>query len=351
MASRAHRRLLLDTGGRVKQFKRILAVFFFIVVVAVPLSALTIKMGTLVPPGSSWDQSLKRLAADWARLTKGKVVLKIYGGGRAGDEPDMLRKLRFNQLQAVGLTMAALAQVFDGIMAPAVPMMIQDLDELRYVLDKMKPVIEREFEKKGFKVLFWNMAGWGHFFSRRPIVYPADWKTQRMFVMDGHPKETKAWRQLGYKPVTFKMMDMLLQLQSGGVDVFVTNPIMAAANQWFGVAKNMTAFRWAPIYGAFVISKKTWNRIPKQFHEGMLEAAQRCSAGMDVETLKANNEAVEVMKKYGLTINDAPQDAIDEWKGIIKKGLDLFIDGVFDKKYFYQAEKYVNEYKKLHGRK
>lgn len=334
-----------------KRFIRVLSVFFFIVVVAVPLSALTIKMGTLVPPGSSWDQSLKKLAADWARLSKGKVVLKIYSGGRAGDEPDMLRKLRFNQLQAVGLTMVGLSQVFGGIMAPAVPMMIQDPDELLYVLDKMKPLIEREFEKKGFKVLFWNMAGWGHFFSRRPIVYPADLKSQRMFIMEGNPKETKAWKQLGFKPVTFTMMDMLLQLQSGGVDVFVSNPIMAAANQWFGVAKNMTAFRWAPIYGAFVISRKTWNRIPKQFHEGMLEAAQRCAARMDVDILKANSEAVQIMKKYGLTINDVPQDAIDEWKRFIKKGLDLFVGGKFDIKYFYQAEEFVNEYKRLHGRK
>lgn len=334
-----------------KRNKRVLAFVFMIIVVAVPLSALTIKMGTLVPPGSAWDQSLKKLAADWARLSKGKVILKIYTGGRAGDEPDMLRKLRFNQLQAVGLTMVGLSEVFGGIMAPAVPLMIRDPDELHYVLDKMKPVIEREFEKKGFKVLFWNIAGWGHFFSRRPIVYPADLKPQRMFIMEGNPQEAKAWKHLGYKPVTFKMMDMLLQLQSGGVDVFVSNPIMAAANQWFGVAKNMTAFRWAPIYGAFVMSIKTWNRIPKQFHEGMLEAAQRCATGMDVETLKANNEAVEIMKKYGLTINDVPQEAVDEWKGIIKKGLDLFVGGVFDIKYFYQAEKYVDEYKRLHGRK
>jgi TRAP-type C4-dicarboxylate transport system substrate-binding protein len=313
--------------------------------------ALTIKMGTLVPPGSSWDQSLKKLAADWARLSNGQVVLKIYGGGRAGDEPDMLRKLRFNQLQAVGLTMVGLSQVFGGILAPAVPLMIQDADELRYVLDRMKPVIESEFEKKGFKVLFWNMAGWGHIYSRDPIVYPEDLKHQRIFVMEGNPKEAQAWKSLGFNPVAFNMMDMLIQLQSGGVDVFVSNPIMAAANQWFGVAKHMTSFRWAPIFGAFVISKKTWDRIPERYHEGMLEAARECALDMDVETVKANDEAVEIMKKYGLTVNEIPQDAVDQWKGFIQRGLDLFVGGRFDIEYFYQAERYVDEYRRLHGRK
>ena len=112
-----------------KRIKRVVAIVLFVAFVAVPLSALTIKMGTLVPPGSSWDQALKKLAADWAKISNGKVILKIYGGRRAGDEPDMLRKLRFNQLQAVGLTMVGLSQVFGGIMAPAVPLMIQDPDE------------------------------------------------------------------------------------------------------------------------------------------------------------------------------------------------------------------------------
>ena len=82
-----------------------------------------------------------------------------------------------------------------------------------------------------------------------------------------------------------------------------------------------------------------------------MEAAQRCAARMDVDILKANSEAVQIMKKYGLTINDVPQDAIDEWKSIIKEGLDLFVGGKFDIKYFYQAEEFVNEYKRLHGRK
>ncbi len=334
-----------------KRSARAITVILLITLAAISVGAQIIKLGTLVPPGSTWDQSLKKLAADWAKLSNGKVVLKIYGGGRAGDEPDMLRKLRFNQLQAVGLTMVGLSQIFGGILAPAVPLMIQDADELHYVLDRMKPVIENEFGKKGFKILFWNMAGWGHIFSRHSVIYPEDLKSQRMFVMEGNPEEAQAWKELGFNSVTFNTMDMLIQLQSGGVDVFVTNPIIAAANQWFGVAKNMTSFRWAPIFGAFVISTKVWNRIPEQFHEGMLEAARKYTLEMDADTIKANEEAVEIMKKYGLTVNEIPQDAVDQWKELIQRGLELFVGGRFDINYFYEAKRYVDEYRRLHGRK
>jgi TRAP-type C4-dicarboxylate transport system substrate-binding protein len=341
----------LDSGGKVRHTGKILIGVVIFLFLTITLSALTIKMGTLIPPGSPWDQNLKILAADWAKLTNGKVILKVYAGGRAGDEPDMLRKLRFNQLQAVGLTMVGLAQIFEGILSPAVPMMIENTDELYYVLNKMKPVIEEEFEKKGFKILFWNVAGWGHIFSRDAVVYPADLRPQKIWVMEGSTDETKAWKQLGFKAVNFSTMDMMVQLQSGGVDAFVSNPLIAASNQWFGIADNMTEFRWAPVYGAFVISRRIWDGIPEEFHEGMLEAGERCAQRMDLDTVKANEEAIEIMKKYGLVINSASRDAIEQWMQFIRRGLDLFVAGKFDIKYFYQAEEYVNEYRRSHGPK
>ncbi|HUV06622.1 MAG TPA: TRAP transporter substrate-binding protein DctP, partial [Spirochaetia bacterium] len=176
-----------------------------------PLSAQIIKMGTLVPGGSPWDQNLRILAADWDRITNGKVQLKIYAGGRAGDESDMLRKMRFNQLQAVGLSIGGLSQVYGGVLAPAIPMLVETEDELMYLLEKLMSVFLVEFEKKGFKILFWNLAGWAHFFSREPIVYPADLKKQKMWIMEGNTDESNTWKKLGFQAVTFTTMDMLIQ--------------------------------------------------------------------------------------------------------------------------------------------
>ena len=47
------------------------------------VQAQVIKLGTLAPPGSPWEQSLRRLSVEWSRLTSGRVSLKIYSGGVA----------------------------------------------------------------------------------------------------------------------------------------------------------------------------------------------------------------------------------------------------------------------------
>ncbi|MGB6362085.1 MAG: TRAP transporter substrate-binding protein DctP, partial [Thermoanaerobaculia bacterium] len=50
-------------------------------------AATVIKLATLVPDGSVWDKALKEMGADWKESSDGRVTLRIYPGGVAGDEP------------------------------------------------------------------------------------------------------------------------------------------------------------------------------------------------------------------------------------------------------------------------
>ena len=75
---------------------------------AVSASGQSVKIGSLAPPGSPWDNNLRKLAADWARLSEGAVSLTVYAGGVAGDESDMIRKMRIGQLNAGLLTVSGL---------------------------------------------------------------------------------------------------------------------------------------------------------------------------------------------------------------------------------------------------
>src|SRR5262245_46253838 len=72
-----------------------------LITVATPASAQTIKLATLVPEGSIWDKAERELGAEIQKATSGRVKFQIYPGGVAGDEPDLMRKVRIGQLQAV----------------------------------------------------------------------------------------------------------------------------------------------------------------------------------------------------------------------------------------------------------
>ena len=42
--------------------------------VAIPAPRTLIKMATLAPDGSAWDKALKRMGAEWSRLSDGEAM-------------------------------------------------------------------------------------------------------------------------------------------------------------------------------------------------------------------------------------------------------------------------------------
>ena len=313
---------------------------------ALPIHALTIKLGSLVPQGSPWERSIRMLASEWTKISDGKVILRVYTNGIAGDEGDMIRKMRFGQLQAAGLSMSGLSQIFGDILVPAIPMLVENEEEFKYLFDRMIPYFQGELEKRGFKILFWNFAGWAYLFSRHPVVYPADLIPQKLWIAEGNTEEVNAWKSLGFKPVTFSTMDLMVQLQTGGVEAFVTSPLIAASNQWFGIAKNMSGFRWNPFFGAFIITSNTWNKIPARMRCEILEAAKRCGVEMEQAAIQSIEDAVEVMQKYGLVIGDYPEDAKRAWIQYMEKAVQLLIKEKFSAECYLRAKSYLDEYRK-----
>ena len=70
-------------------------------------------------------RALQDMGVQWAKISNGKVRLRIYPGGVAGDEPDMVRKMRIGQLHAAALTGAGLTRISQEIQALQMPMMFR----------------------------------------------------------------------------------------------------------------------------------------------------------------------------------------------------------------------------------
>jgi TRAP-type C4-dicarboxylate transport system substrate-binding protein len=312
-------------------------------------TALTIKMGSLAPAGSPWEAGLKGIAADWARISDNTVTLKLYAGGIVGDEPDMIRKIRIGQLDAAAITVSGLNGIFSGVKALSYPLFLKTDEELAYVLGKMQPFFERKIEEAGFKVVMWAPAGWVYFYSRFPIVTPEDLKKQKLWVWVGDPDEVQAWQSSGFHVVPLPSTDIMTSLSSGMIDALVASPLLAASNQWFGVAQNQMGLRLAPMFGAAVVSTKVWAKIPRDLQPKLIEAAQKAADALVPQLVKADEDAIVVMKKYGLKINPVPPDTEEEWRRFVARGFELLIGKTFDRESLEMARGYLAEYRASHG--
>ena len=75
------------------------------------VEALTLKIATIVPDGSSWLVEMRQAGKEIAEKTDGRVKLKFYPGGVMGGDKTVLRKIRARQLQGGAFTSGALAEI------------------------------------------------------------------------------------------------------------------------------------------------------------------------------------------------------------------------------------------------
>ena len=314
------------------------AVFFCV-------SAITLKLGSLAPQNSPWDDALREMVDDWKKISNGSIQVKIYAGGIAGDERDMLRKVKIKQLDIVAMTGVGMADVYKGILTVQIPMMYNDEDEFWHILEKMKPFLEKKIEESGFKVLLWSKVGWVYFFSKQPIINPVDLQRQKMFIYSGDADAAKIWKTMGFQPVPLSTNDIMTSLQSGMIDAVIISPLTAAAYQWFGAAPNMSDMKWAPLLGGIVVSLDIWNKIPVDTRKKLEESAEKIGRKMQSDIDQADYEALQIMQTYGLKVSNVPPNAIEQWKVVAEKGIKTLIGTTIEPQSYEQVKKYLEEYR------
>lgn len=310
------------------------------------LQALTIKIGTIAPLRSPWVKELKKLGVEWAKITKGKVKIKLYPGGIAGGEDDMVRKIRMDILGGAIFTNIGINNIYPDSNVLNIPFLFNSEKELDYILDKMKATFEEEIEKKGFKVIAYTKAGWIYFFTKNPVEYPEDLKKHKLSFSTGARTWEEAWKKSGYHVVPGELKDMMMSLQSGMVNAFYLHPLIAASGQYFPLAPNMLALKIAPLVGGVVVSKRIWKRVPDQYKEEMLAVVHSMIDRLYQETIELEKEAIQEMKKHKLKIHPLPPGALEKWRAVSDKGLDVLLGRAFSKKVYDAVIQHLNDFRK-----
>src|SRR5262245_13848064 len=273
-----------------------------------------VKLASLVPDGSVWHKVLQGAGAEWSAASGGRVTLRIYPGGVAGDEPDMVRKMRIGQIQASALTVMGLSSIDDSFAVFAIPAMFDSYGELLYVLDRMTPTLKQRLEAKGFVFLNWGHAGWVHFFTKKPVTSAAEMKKLKMFVWAGDDRMVQMWKEIGFQPVALAATDILTGLQTNMIEAYPTTPLAALSLQWYHNTPFMVGNGLAPLVGALVITKQSWLKIPEADRTAILASCAKAEDRLEREIPAQDSVAVVAMQKRGLNGTNVEAGAKAEWE-------------------------------------
>jgi TRAP-type C4-dicarboxylate transport system substrate-binding protein len=306
-----------------------------------------IKLGTFAPENSVYHDILLDMGQEWAEISDGAVELRLYAGGVAGDESDMVRKMRIGQLHAATLTSGGLPDIDPDFRAFQIPMMFDNIAEFDHVMREMRPTLDGLMAKHGFRALGWADAGWLNFFARHPVVTPDDLRPQRIFVWSGADRFVTAWQDCGFRPYQGDAVDIHTSLQSRMVDVVTAPPLAALSSQWFAQIPHMSTLRWVPLMGSLVISERAWRKMPKRLRPKLAAAAERAAARMRTEVRHDSDEAVRIMQGYGLTVHEVTAVDTEVWRREVKKCFDPMIGSYINGRLVGEIEEMLDAYRAI----
>jgi TRAP-type C4-dicarboxylate transport system substrate-binding protein len=311
-----------------------------------------VNLGTLAPRGSSFHQALQAMGEEWRQAPGGGVRLVIYPDGTQGGEADMVRLMRLGSLQAGLLSAVGLSEIELAVGGlQNIPMGFRDLNEFEYVNEKLRPMLEKRLADKGFIVLFWGDAGWVRYFSTKPMLVPEDLKKNKVFVWAGNRDQVDIMKKAGYNPVGLETADIVAGLTTGLITAVNVPPIYALVSGFEKRAPHMIDLKWAPLVGACVIKKDTWEKLSPATREAMLKAAAQAGKQIRASNRKESEEAVEKMKKNGLIVHSVSPEVEAKWRAAAEEVYPQIRGRIVPADIFDEALRLLKEYRAAEGTK
>lgn len=296
--------------------KKFLAVCFWLALIASARAEedYTLKFATLAPVGSTW----MNIITDWANQVEkeshGRLKFKLYGGGVSGDEPDVLRKIRFGQLHGGAMTGHGIGYIYSPARVLEIPFLFRNYQEVDHVRAQLMPEMRAGFRRNGFELLGWMEVGFVQLFSRTPIYSLDDMKKRRIWLWQGDPLGDAFFTASGLSPVPLPITEVFTSLSTGLIDTTIAPPLGAIALQWFSKTPYMTNIPIMDGIGGILVSREFFDKLPKDLQVLLRRTGEAAGARLLLETRRDNEKSLAVLKKSGITFTS-------EWKD---KESDLF---------------------------
>ena len=315
--------------------KIIFYILLFLMVLEFAVARKTIiKMATLAPEGTPWHALIAKMGERWSEETNGNVRLRIYPGGIVGDERDMIRKMRIGQIHGAAISAEGLSEVNPQYTYCFIPLFFQGYKDIDFIRNQIKDDLVSGAEENGVKVLTMVDVGWVYWFTKDPVITPDDLKSQKIWTWAGDYKTAKLWDEAGFNAIPLSVPDVHSSLQTGLVNAMAFPPLYVAANQYFGITSNMLNMKWGILTAALVIDLKIWNRIKPKYQEIMQKVSDEIGLEYQLNNRKEEDDAVEVMKEYGLKVNDLSPEQLSEWNMLVESMYPLIRGNIVQEEIF-----------------
>ena len=310
----------------------------------------TVKFATVAPEGSPWITVMKEYDQAIRKESGGRVGFKIYPGGVAGDEKDVLRKIRLGQFQSAGITGVGIGEIAKSARILDVPFLFKNSAEIDYTVDQYDAELRKEFESGGYVLLGWAEVGFVYVFTNTPVTKVEDVRSVKMWQWEGDPVAEATFKAFGVNPIQLSISDVLTSLQTGLINGMYTSPLAGVSLQWYTATKYMLDYPLTNASGAVVISKREFDKMPADVQGILLKNGKQLMRKLTLQSREGNVKSLDVLKKNKIIFTKPEATEIPRYEEIGKNARRLMVGKLYSEDLLNRVEKSLADFRARGGK-
>jgi TRAP-type transport system periplasmic protein len=270
-----------------------------------------LKFAVMVPRTPELAIEEKKYNKRLAELTNNTVQTRVYWGGAAGGETDVLRKMRTGQIDGTPLSLDVLSNFVRECLVLQTPGLFRNYKQVDAVRKELTPQFDEEAYKNGYKILVWGDIGRLRIFSKHKITKVSDFKKIRPWLYPESEMLKEFYKGIGATGVPLDIAEVYGGMQTGMIDTYWGTAILAAALQWAKTANYISAQGLGFISGAVVFRRGAWDPLPDNAKEAFRAIIEERAAEAQQDIREMDDKAYKRLTERGLKPTDADDEA--EW--------------------------------------
>ena len=334
--------------NKYKIFSVVIAVLFLAVSV-IPAQAkrpkYLFKVASLAPEGSVWTKRFRDFTKEVTEKSNGEIGFKIYAGGVMGDDRSMYRKMRVGQLNGGGFTMTGISDIVPDFRILGIPFFFNSYEEVDMLREKLFPRLQKEFDKKNMVLLALSEVGFIYTMSQNPITTLNELKKSKAWAPEGDPISTTLLETVGLTPIPLSIPDVLTSLQTGLINTAFNSFYGSIVMQWFTRISYITDIPFVYAYGAFLLDKKTFSRLPANYAQMMYSVAKKHFGKLLTDTRQSNNEALQVLQDNDISLVKLTPKSRTELMNYREMTIEKLVGDAFSRDIYEEAVKHLEKFR------
>ena len=286
-----------------------------VLLAALPASAQkarVLRVGVIVPEGSSWMREAHAMAKEVIEKSGGRLAIRLLPNAAAGEEREMIARVRDGQLDGCGISISGARAIAPELSVFLLPRLVRTYAEYDELWDQLRPLINERLSARGFVMLARAEAGYQYVWSRTAPLRPlADLRHQKMWEWDDDVVTSEVAVALHLPVQRMGLYEALPALRSGRVEgLFTFPPLAVLAFQLHPEVKWALDWKINFLSGGIFVSKKVMDSLSEEDQRLLRTTSQKFETRL-VRLMRDDNErAMEIIKKQGVKfVAPAPKAA------------------------------------------